>query len=509
MLGHRELAFDDYMDILRRRRWVVLLPVLLLPVVAWITTKLVTPKYVSTTLVLIEQKRVPDDYVKPVATEDLNARLASLREQIYSRTRLQPIIERFQLYSNQNITVDEKMDLMRKAIDVRPIRSDLVARTQGLPGFTISFISDQPHIAQQVCGEITSLFLSENLRRQQSAVQGTTDFISSQLDNAKRALDDQDAQLAAFQRKYFGEMPTNSQNNLTILGTLTSQLDATTQALSQLQQNRLYLDAMIAQAQQENNTVTPTGQSQSELQVQLDKMIAAEADLESRYTPDYPDVAKAKRDIAAQRKKIEDAQKAPVAGTGTSATARSLKDTPQITQMKAQLHSTNMAIDDKKAEQERIRQRISEYQARVQSSPAVQEQFTELTRGYETALKFYNDLLEKKNHSEMAGDLEKKQQGEQFRVMDPPNLPDKPSFPDSKIFLGGGFLGGLMLGIVLAAALEYRDRSLRNDRDIFAFTKLPTLGTIPITSAMEDSSKRRFFGLFGKRKEEEYAGVQG
>jgi uncharacterized protein involved in exopolysaccharide biosynthesis len=339
-------------------------------------------------------------------------------------------------------------------------------------------------------------------------VQGTTDFISSQLDNAKRALDDQDAQLAAFQRKYFGEMPANSQNNLTILGTLTSQLDATTQALSQLQQNRLYLDAMIAQAQQENNTVTPTGQSQSDLQVQLDKMIAAEADLESRYTPDYPDVSKMKRDIAAQRKKIEDAQKIPAPGAAAASGVKA-KDTPQIAQMKAQLHSTNVAIDDKKAEQERIRQRIGEYQARVQSSPGVQAEFTELTRGYQTALQFYNDLLEKKNHSEMAGDLEKKQQGEQFRVMDPPNLPDRPSFPDLKIFLGGGFLGGLMLGIMMAAGLEYRDRSLRNDRDIFAFTKLPTLGTIPITSPMGDASKRRFFGLFGKRKHEEYVGVQG
>ncbi|MEO8726040.1 MAG: Wzz/FepE/Etk N-terminal domain-containing protein [Acidobacteriaceae bacterium] len=509
MLGHRELVVEDYIDILRRRRWVILLPLLIVPLLAWVTAKIVPPRFVSTTLVLIEQKRVPDDYVKPVTTEDLNGRLASLKEQIYSRTRLEPIITRFQLYASQHITMDDKLDLMRKAIIVQPIKSELVTRVNGMPGFTISFTSDTANTAQQVCGEITSLFLSENLRRQQAAVQGTVDFVSGQLDNAKAALDEQDTKLAAFQRAHFGEMPVNSQNNLTILQTLSTQLDATTQNIAQLQQNRLYLDTMLAQTAQDaavSGKSDGSGQSLADLQTQLDKMVAAESDMESRYAPDYPDVARLKRDIETQKKKIADAKAAPPAAPGTGA---KVKEAPAMAQMRAQLQAANRALDDKKMQQEQLKQRIVEYQKRVQSSPGVQGQLNELSRGYTTALQNYNDLLEKRNHSEMAGDLEKKQQGEQFRVIDPPNLPDSPTFPDLRIFLGAGVVLGIMMGIMLAAFLEYRDRSVRNERDIFAFTKLPTLGTIPVISATLEAPKRRLFGWFRKSKHHEYAGVQG
>jgi polysaccharide chain length determinant protein (PEP-CTERM system associated) len=511
MLGHRELVVDDYIEILRRRRWVILLPLVIAPLIAFITMKIVPPRYVSTTLILIEQKSVPDDYVKPVVTEDLNSRLASLREQIYSRSRLLPIMERFQLYSNQSIGLDDRLDLMRKSIELKAIKSDLVTRMQGMPGFTISFSADQPQIARDVCGEITSLFISENLRLRQNSVQGTTDFIRSQLDEAKRNLDQQDARLAAFERSHFGEMPNQEQSNMSMLSTMTAQLEASTQALNQLQQNRVYLDATMAQAVQQQQQVdvsSPTSsQTPSSMQAQLQKLVAEEQDLESRYTPDFPDLARVRRDIEALKKKISDTEKgasAPAAANAAVTTKPSLQDTPQLAQMKAQLHLLNRQIEDKRAEQERLRERLAQVQSRVQSSPAVQEQLKQLTRDYQTALQFYNDLLAKKNRSEMAGDLERKQQGQQLRVMDPPNLPDKPAFPNPVIFMGGGVGAGIFLGVALAALLEYRDRTLRNERDVFSFTKLPTLGTIPLSAGM--TTPRR---LPWRRDRKHYVSVQG
>ena len=131
-----------------------------------------------------------------------------------------------------------------------------------------------------------------------------------------------------------------------------------------------------------------------------------------------------------------------------------------------------------KQEQARIEQQVRTYESRLQSSPQVEAQYKELTRDHDTALEFYNSLLKKMNESSMATALEQRQQGEQFRVMDPPNLPDAPTFPNPVIFAGGGFTGGLFLGLILAALLEYRDTSLRNERDIWAFTKLPTLAVI-------------------------------
>ena len=512
MLGHRELVFDDYIDILKRRRWTLLLPILIIPALAFAVMQVVPKKFTSTTLVLVEQKQVPDDYVQPVLSSDVSGRLASLKEQVMSRSRLQPIIERYGLYPGTP-TVSEKLAEMRKAIAVAPIKTDVPNRlASGIPGFTIAFTADKARTARDVCGEITTMFLNENLKAREQAVQGTTDFIKSQLEDAKRNLDDQDAKLAAFQRAHFGEMPEQSQSNMGLLTAMSAQVDATSQAINQLQQNRMYLESVIAQAAQETGTnpASPGAPSASALQQQLTKSQQTLDDLRTHYTPDYPDVVAAQREVDSLKAKIAEADKASTAAASATAkpatsTKIAARDTPQLAQMKAQLQGVVQAIEDKKRDQDRLRERLAQVQAHVQSSPNVQEQQKALTRDYQSALQFYNDLLAKREHSEMASDLEKKQQGEQFRVMDPPNLPDSPMFPDPKIFMGAGFALAIAFAIGMTAFYEYRDRTLRNERDIFAFTQLPTLGTIPLTS--EETSSNGSRGLLPKRRSKEYAGV--
>jgi hypothetical protein len=157
----------------------------------------------SQTLVLIEQQKVPEDYVKPVVEEDLGARLASMKEQILSRSRIQPIIERFNLYAGGQATMDDRVEMTQKAIGVKPIPSAV----GGMPGFFITFKAQDARTAQQVCGEITSLFVSENLSAREQSAEGTTEFLKQQLADAKRNLDEQDAKLAAFEQKNIGRLP--------------------------------------------------------------------------------------------------------------------------------------------------------------------------------------------------------------------------------------------------------------------------------------------------------------
>ena len=147
MLGHRTLAAEDYWDIVKRRWWILLLTTALVPVLAFSFSLTIAPQYLSQTLVIIEGQKVPDNYVKAVITDGLDNRLASMREQILSRSRLQPIIERYDLYSGAKMSMDERIDTVRKAIAIRPITSDL-ARSGGLPGFFISFQAGDPHVAQ-------------------------------------------------------------------------------------------------------------------------------------------------------------------------------------------------------------------------------------------------------------------------------------------------------------------------------------------------------------------------
>ena len=471
MLGHREMTMQDYAGILKRRFWLILTCAILLLAVGVGISYVVPPQYVSQTLVLIEQQKVPEDYVKPVVAEDLEARLASMKEQILSRSRIQPIIERFNLFADNKATMDDRVEMTQKAIGIKPIPS---ARG-GMPGFFITFKAQDARTAQQVCGEITSLFVSENLSAREQSAEGTTDFLKQQLADSKRNLDEQDAKLAAFQQKYLGRLPEQEPSNANALQALTTQLDAANQTVNRAQQTVTFLEAIVSQQTRElQHTDSATGVSADERRAQLKALIAQKQELETLYTPDHPDVVAISRRIADLQAEIAHvpAQPAPATAAVTS------PDTPQLQQLKAQLHAAQQAMAAAKQEQTGIEKQVRTYEARIDSSPQVEQEYKQVTRDHETALQFYNTLLSKMNESSMATALERRQQGEQFRVMDAPNLPEAPTFPNRPAFAGGGLAAGLMLGLLVAGLLEYHDTSLRNERDIFAFTKLPTLAII-------------------------------
>jgi len=490
MLGHRELTIEDYAGILKRRFWLISASTVLVLVASLGISFILPPQYMSQTLVLIEQQKVPEDYVKPVVAEDLGARLASMKEQILSRSRIQPIIERFDLYAGKNATMDDRVDMTRKAIGINPIRSE---QAHGMPGFSISFKAKDPHTAQQVCGEITSLFVSANLNARQESAEGTTDFLKQQLAEAKRNLDDQDAKLAAFEQKNIGRLPgqTVQLGNMSVamgsanqstLQALTTQLSAATQAVSRLQQEDTFLEAMIAQQTQDSAHMDPaTGTSLEALRTELKDAIAQQKQLETLYTPDYPDVVSIKRRVASLRAEIAHESAEPPKAVASQKNT----DTPQLQQLKAQLRGVKQSLASSKLEQAQIGQQVRAYEARIESTPMIEQEYKQVTRDHETAMQFYNTLLTKMNESSMATALEHRQQGEQFRVLDAPNLPDSPTFPNRMVFAGGGFGAGLALGLLLAALLEYRDTSLRNERDIWAFTKLPTLAVVSYLSDLD------------------------
>jgi polysaccharide chain length determinant protein (PEP-CTERM system associated) len=495
MLGHRALTVQDYLNILKRRWWMIAIPAIIFPIVGYLVTFLVQPQYVSQTLVLVEQQKVPESYVKAVVTEDLSGRLASMKEQILSRSRLQPIIERFNLFANGKLSMDDRIDLTRKNIGITPIQSE-IARTNGLPGFFISFKANDPRTAQLVCGEIQSLFVSENLSDRAASAAGTTEFLKSQLADAKAKLDEQDARLAKFQQTYMGKLPGAESSNINMLTTLNTQLDAATQALARMEQDKSYAESILSmqQAQQVQQTQTTehgAAAPQAE-QLELQQLQVQLADLKARYTDDYPDVVSTQRKVNELERKIAQAPTTPVA---PASSVPKPTDSLSVQQMRAQIRAMDLGIAQKKRDQAEVQAQLRTYQDRVASSPAVEEEYKSITRDNQTAQAFYDDLLNKLNQSKMATDLERRQQGEQFRVMDEPNLPESPSSPKRSVFVMGGLLIGLALGLAFVALLEYMDTAIRSERDIWAFTKLPTLGVIGFTGEPElVVAKRKLFG---------------
>src|SRR6201991_122429 len=278
MLGHRALTMQDYTTILKRRWWIIAIPAILFPIVGFGITDLVQPEYLSQTLVLVEQQKVPESYVKAVVTEDLSGRLASMKEQILSRSRLQPIIERFNLFSTGKMSMDDRIDMTRRNIGIAPIQSE-IARTNGLPGFFISFKANDARTAQLVCGEIQSLFVSENLSDRAASAAGTTDFLKGQPADAKAKLDEQDAKLRKFQQMYMGKLPGAEASNINMLTTLNTQLDAATQALARMEQDKSYAESLLTmqqaqQVQQSQTTEHGVAQAPQAMQLELQQLQA-------------------------------------------------------------------------------------------------------------------------------------------------------------------------------------------------------------------------------------------
>ena len=501
MLGHRTLSLDDYLGILKRRWLLIVIPAIILPIVALAVSYRLTPIYTSQTLVLIDSPKVPEEYVKPVVETNLNNRLASMKEQILSRSRLEPIIKQYNL-GNPKADMDARIDEVRKDIEVKPIHSE-ISTFGGLPGFFVLFKTGDPHTAQQVCNQITSLFVTESLKARAASAEGTTAFIEEQLNDAKANLDAQDAKLAAFQRENIGALPEDQEGNMNMMTTLNSQLDAATQEISQLEGQRSVREALLAQ--QGQNAIGPaepgqkgvprtTGQATPEQAAELQRLQTGLAELSAHYTPDYPDVVSTKRQIADLKKEISQNGTPAAAGAGGPSVH---VDSPVVQQLRAQISAYDDMIQQKRRVQAKIQGQIGSYTGRVQASPLVAAKYKELTRDYETATKNYDNLLTKKNSSQMATELEHQQQGEQFRIMDAANLPDQPTFPNRTRFALGGLAAGICLGLALVAFLEYRDKSLRSERDVWAFTKLPTLGIIALTSGANATSDGR--GWFKRR----------
>ncbi len=514
MISGRQLSVGDYLAILRRRVWLIVIPAILSPLVALLIARQLSPKYTSNSLILIEQPKVPATIVPSVVGDDLIARLANMEEQILSRTRLQPLIERYGLYKSDwnKVPMEALVAEMRDDILVKPVSfANQPGATPGengnqLPGFEISFTAPNPDIAQAICNEITSMFIDENLRLREQRAEGTATFIQTQLQQAKQKLDEQDARLAAFKRQYFGSLPDQEQSTIQILGTLTGQLNSLTDAMGRYQDDRTYTESLLTQ-QVTAWKAAQTGSNPQTLQEQLSTLENHLMDLKMRYTDDYPDVVKAKRDIASLKKEIAQQATKEKASNGSKTAEKAptgASEPNSITQLHAQLFAIQEGMEENQRDQKRVHQQIASYEARLKMTPAVEQQYKDITRNYQTALDFYNNLLSKEDISQMSSSLEQRQEGQQFVILDPADRPVKPSYPDKMRFAGGGLVVGLLIGFAVALLLEMRDKALQDERDVEFFLGVPTLAMIPEVGR-SNGGKKRFLPFWKETQKDEAA----
>src|SRR5215813_7516631 len=478
MIRNGEITMSEVKRIFKKYWWILPLTVISGSALGLGATMMLPKKFTSQSRVQIHEQSVSIELVKPVLTEATNVRLASMQEQILSRTQLQSIIERLGLYpaDRAKVHMEDLVLRLRKAIDVTPADSSLAGQSRQLPGFYINVTFDNPENAQRICSEITNKFMEQNVKYMNEKTKQTADFLAQQADEAKRNLDEQDGKLAEFKQKYMGSLPDQQQANLSLLQTQDSQLEANTQAISRAQQDKAMNESLLA-SQLATLKATERGDTPTEtLQDQLIKLQEQLSSLESRYTPEHPDVIKTKNQIQQVQQRIA---AAPNGAQSASNATQTILEPPAVQQLRAKIKQDDMSIVDLSKRQSQIQTQIEVLKGRLQLSPAVEQQFKELMRGYQSASDSYNDLLKRHDQANIATSFTHEQQGEQFSLEDPPSLPMSPSYPKKPVFAGGGLAGGLALGLAVLYLLAALDSSMHSERDVEVCLKLPVLAMVP------------------------------
>jgi len=487
---------ERWLSVAKRRHLHFLIPLFFGWVIVWAASWFIPSVYRSGTLILVEQPSMPKDYVKPNVSDDLQERLQSITQQILSRTRLLQIIDQGKLYSELK-TPDDRVERMRKDIEIELVRD---AHDDKITAFNVYFSARDPHLAQQVTSQLTNLFINENVEVRQQLSEDTTQFLQTQLDAARNTLAEQEGKIREFKGQHIGEMPTQQQSNLTILGGLQSQLQNSEDALNTAKQQRLYLQSLVNQYRTLQGTVSTGGdvpESLPAIDKELERLKSQLAELKSRYTEKHPDIRKLKEQIA-QTEKTRSALLADLTAKNAAGPAdenakthssTDLSPNSPLMQLQSQLHANQLEIDNRERAIAGLKQSIGEYQARLNQEPVREQQLADLTRGYDQSKANYDDLLKKKNESEMATSMERLQQGERFRVLDPAGLPVKPSYPNRLKFCGIGVGAGLALGLLFAGVFEFLDGRMHSEKEIKDI--LPVGIIVEIPEVLNISDQRR------------------
>jgi polysaccharide chain length determinant protein (PEP-CTERM system associated) len=497
-------SFAEIKGIVRRRRWQFLVPFFCGWALVWGASWLIHSTYRSGTLILIEQPSVPEKYVVSNIDSDIQQQLDSITQQILSRTRLLRIIDKLGLYpqDRKRKNPDDLVEKMRKDIEIELSHGD----DKKLSAFNIYYASRDPKMAQLATAELANLFITENLEQRERRSESTTNFLEDQVDQARAKLAEQEARVRVFKDQHLGELPTQMQSNLQILAGLQNQVQANQDSLNRAKQQNTYLESLINQyrSMDRGSKSAEGGQvGLAEVDKELDQLKAQLADLTSHYTDKHPDVRKTKEQIARteqMRARIVADMNSPANNSKPEPVAPTPLDpkSAPLLELESQLKANRLEITNREAEIKDEQNKILQYQGRLNMAPVMEQQFADITRDYDQSKANYESLLKKKNESEMSTDLEKTQQGEHFRMLDPPNLPVKPYKPNRLLLCGAGLAVGLVFGGGFAFGQEKLSGKIYSEREIKRLVPFEVIAEIPpIETLQEQSSHRRGAWLAG------------
>lgn len=443
--------------------------------------------YRSSSLILITPQRIPASFVAPTVTGGVAERINAISQEILSRTRLESIIKEFGLFPGGG-AMEDRVNQFRSGIRLDVRRND---------AFQVSFDSGNPETAMKVVNRLASLFIEQNLQvREQQAI-GTTNFINAEAERLRKELEEQESLVTHYKVNNRFELPDQLDANLRIVEQLRDELKGNMATMASMQERLGSLQKQLVEANAPVTTITKTGESEIKNLPTNQKMQMRQKELDTlliRYSERHPDVLRIRAEMAAIQKELE-AEKEKAKGGGTS---KGPSENPLKQIIEEQIDSLKSSINAIQASNGELKNTIVVHQKRLENTPMRAIELTKVTRTYDITLRKYQDLLAKGLESQLSENLEKKQKGEQFQVIDPANLPLSPVKPNRPFILFGGIVAGIIGGLAAAFVWDLLDRSFKNSDDLAGFIDLPILATIPsIVTRGAILERRRAQGLMG------------
>ena len=498
----RTLDVEDYIDIVRRHKGWIFGPFLFTLVASVVGVYLYPDSYTSQEVIKIVPQQVPQNMVQSAINQQMSDRINSMAQTILSRTVLTTIINSFGLYQRERsrMPIEDVIEQMKKNILIQPVASS-TGSADHLPAFAISFSYENRLLAQRVVQDLGSRFIDENVRNRSNATFQTTQFIKDQLDDAKKELETAEDKVASFRMQNNGRLPDQVDANMRQLTSLQSQAAYLSSKISTANQEKLQMDSNIRILKdQMSNLSKDATQIKSAPERKSEQVIDAEhevtnwenqlAVLRQKYKDSFPDVQNAIGRVAGARKRLEEIQAQEAAARKTEApgnpaanqqNVRESRDLDaNIRRLQSALEARELDIQDSTKDLKRVNDAISAYQGRIETIPLGEKEYADLLRDRDLVKARFIDLSEKLSKAEIAQEMEGRKQGETLELLDPASLPTSPTEPKRPVVIFIGAALGLLLGMVIAGAREIKDTSLKNLKDVRAYTQMAILGSVPL-----------------------------
>lgn len=474
---------QEYWGLVVRRKWVVTGSILAGMILGAALCVLLPKSYRSSTLILVENQKIPDEYVKGMGRGNIDERLMMIRQQVMSRAFLSKILDEDKFYDGlvQREGREAAVEKFRKSI-----RVDTARTPDGMPKtiepVTISFADEDPGMAMKVTDKLAALFIEENLKDREQLVTGVSSFIEQELQEAKKALDAQAQAISQYKTKYVGLLPDHMEANLRTLDRLQMELNAAEDVLHSQTLKLSSVEKVIKDyqasgaARVESNDAKSVRNGMDPLVVRLHELERQLTTLRAEWKEAYPDISDTKQEI--QRVKAQLAEKHGASSVERPGETAMMYD-PAMRELIRQQNDLRADISAAKDRRVRLLELVRDKQRLVEQTPSREQELMILVRDYDNMQKNYQTLLDKRLSARVAVNLERRQKGEQLRVLDPANLPTRPDSPNRVLIMAWGLLGGCGLGVGLALGLDHVNPTFRRREEVELLPDIRVLATVP------------------------------